>query len=77
MMEQEQTLRKIVAKIAETTPDFSTEANLRDDLNVDSVRAVEIVFDIEGTFGVKVPEDRYSEVRTFKDLLSLVGSLKS
>jgi acyl carrier protein len=73
----EQTLRTIVAKIAETSPDFSNEASLRDDLNVDSVRAVEIVFDIEGTFGVKVPEDRYSEVRTFRDLLKLVGSLKS
>jgi hypothetical protein len=28
-------------------------------------------------FGVPVPEDRYGEVRTFSDLLSLVASLKN
>jgi acyl carrier protein len=73
----EEALRKIVAKIAETTPDFGLNANLRDQLNVDSVRALEIVFEIERVFGVPVPEERYGEVQTFSDLLALVQSLKS
>ena len=72
----EQKLRQIVAKIAETTPDFAKDVNLRDGLDVDSVRAVEIVFEIEHSFGIKVPEERYGEVRTFSDLVALLVSLK-
>jgi acyl carrier protein len=72
----EQTLREIVAKIAETTNDFAIDANLRHDLEVDSVRALEVIFDIERTFSIKVPEGRYGEVRTFADLLALVTALK-
>ena len=75
--QEEQSLRKIVAKIAETSSDFPLSAHLRDDLSVDSVRALEIVFEIEKVFAVPVPEDRYGEVRTFQELLTLVKSLKS
>ena len=72
----EHTLRNIVAKIAETTPEFASDANLRDDLNVDSVRALEIIFEIESAFGILIPEGRYGELRTFNKMLSLVASLK-
>jgi acyl carrier protein len=72
----EQTLREIVAKIAETSNDFAPDASLLDDVGVDSVRALEVIFEIERTFSIKVPEGRYGEVRTFADLLALVTSLK-
>jgi acyl carrier protein len=73
----EQTLRNIVSKIAETSPEFSPTANLREDLSVDSVRALELVFEVEKEFSIKVPEGRYGEVRTFQDLVQLVGSIKA
>ena len=73
----EQTLREIVAKIAETSNDFAPDASLLDDVGVDSVRALEVIFEIERTFSIKVPEGRYGEVRTFADLLALVTSLKA
>jgi len=73
----EQTLRNIVSKIAETSAEFPPTANLRDDLSVDSVRALELVFEVEKEFSIKVPEGRYGEVRTFQDLVSLVGSIKA
>jgi acyl carrier protein len=72
----EQTLRSIVAKIAETSQDFAAGVNLRQELNVDSVRALEIIFEIERTFRVQVPESQYLAVRTFDDLLALVKSIK-
>jgi acyl carrier protein len=72
----EQDLRAIVAKIAETSPDFALTAHLRDEVGVDSVRAFEIVFEIEKVFGVSIPEERYGEVRTFEDLMAVVTSLK-
>jgi acyl carrier protein len=72
----EENLRKIIATIAETSPDFSGEADLRDALDVDSYRAVEIVFEIERTFDIKIPDNRFGEMRTLNSILSLVKSLK-
>jgi acyl carrier protein len=72
----DQTLRTIVARIAETTADFPPNAHLRDDLNVDSVRALELIFEVEKEFSIRVPEQRYGEVRTFADLVRVVGSLR-
>jgi len=72
----DQTLRNLVARIAETTADFPLEAHLRDDLKVDSVRALELIFEVEKEFSIRVPEQRYGEVRTFADLVKVVGSLK-
>jgi acyl carrier protein len=69
-------LRQIVAQIAEIAPDFQRDAHLRDELNVDSFRAVEIVFEVERAFEIKVPDSRYGEVQTFNDLLKLVTALK-
>lgn len=73
----DQTLRTIVAKIAETGADFPSDANLRDDLDVDSVRALELIFEVERAFSIRVPEQRYGEVRTFADLVKVVDSLKA
>lgn len=72
----EEQLRQIIATIAETPADFSADADLRDDLQVDSHRAVEIVFEIERVFDVKIPDDRLAEMRTFGGTLNLVKSLK-
>jgi acyl carrier protein len=72
----EQTLRQIVAKIAETTPDFDAGASFRDVLKIDSVRALEVVFEIEKVLKISVPEDQYGEVKNFNDLLKLISSIK-
>lgn len=72
----DQTLRNLVAKIAETSANFPPDANLRDDLNVDSVRALELIFEVERELSIRVPEQRYGEVRTFADLLKVVSSIK-
>ncbi len=72
----ENELRSIVVKIAETPTDFSNAAHLRDELKVDSVRVMELMFEIEQTFSVKFPEERYAEVGTFDDLVKVVKSLQ-
>jgi acyl carrier protein len=68
----EQTLREIVARIAELPADFPADANLRDDLNVDSFRAAEIVFEIERVLKTKIPDERFAQVQTFNDVIDLV-----
>ena len=71
----EQTLREIIAKIAEVPIDFSADANLRDDLNVDSFRAAEIVFEIERIFKTKVPDERFVEAQTLHEIVLLMSTL--
>jgi acyl carrier protein len=71
----EQKLRQIIATIAEIAPDFPGTADLKEDLQVDSHRAVEMVFEIERTFNIRIPDDRFGEMKTFDGTLSLVKSL--
>lgn len=71
----EQTLRDIIARIAEVPSDFSADANLRDELDVDSFRSAEIAFEIERVFKTKVPDDAYAEAQTFSDILRLLTSI--
>ncbi len=73
----EEELRQIIAKIAETNADFSADADLREDLDVDSHRAVELVFEIERVFDIKIPVTRFDELRSLKKAVALVASLKS
>jgi acyl carrier protein len=71
----EATLREIIARIAEISPDFSADAHLRDELEVDSFRAAEIAFEIERVFKIKMPDDRYAEAQTANDILKLISSI--
>jgi acyl carrier protein len=73
----ERTLREIIAKIVETTPDFAGDADFRDDLDLDSHRAVEMVFEIERVFDVQIPDDRFGEMRTLNGTMHLVQGLKA
>ena len=67
----EEKLRTIVTTIAECKAGFADTVNMRDDLGVDSVRALEVVFEIEKQFKISIPEERYGEIRTFSDLVNL------
>ncbi len=71
----ENTLREIVSRVAEVHPDFSADANLRDELDVDSFRSAEISFEIERVFGVKVPDDKYALAQSLNDILRMLQSL--
>jgi acyl carrier protein len=73
----EEILRNIIANIAETAPDFRADADLKDDLQVDSHRAVELVFEVERTFGIQIPGNRAEEMRTLNGVMALVQSLQA
>ena len=72
----EETLRTIVTKIAECKAGFADTAHLRDELGVDSVRALEIIFEVEKEFKITIPEERYDEISTFTSLVKLVKDIK-
>jgi acyl carrier protein len=70
-------MREIIAKIAETDAVFGPDADFRDELGVDSYRGVELIFEIERVFTVRIPPERYEELKTLREAIALVTSLKS
>ena len=51
---------------------ITPEAALADDLNIDSLDAVELVMAIEEELGVKIPDEELSNMRTVKDIMDCV-----
>jgi acyl carrier protein len=71
----EATLREIVSRIGEVEASFSADADLTEDLAIDSFRAAEIVFEIERTLKIKLDDASFGEVKTFSDMVQLVRSV--
>ncbi len=49
------------------------EASLRDDLELDSLDAVDLVVTIEKRFGVRIPENEARSVRYLKDVYQFIA----
>ena len=56
----------------EVTP----EANLRDDLGIDSLDAVELVMELEDTFSVKIEDSEAQNFVTVKDIVDFIETAK-
>ena len=71
-------LREIIAEIGEVDdPDTITEdADLFEDLDLDSMQAMEIVLEIERQFGVQVQEADLSQIRSLGAAARVAERLK-
>ena len=56
--------------------DIRPEANLKDDLDLDSIDAVDLMVKLQETTGQKVTPEQFETVRTVKDLVVLVQALR-
>lgn len=65
-------LRKVAAQPEAVTAD----ANVTQDLGLDSLAVMNVVMVLEDTFDMLIPMDRLAEVQTVKDLANLVGTLQ-
>lgn len=71
-------IRALVARIMKLPEDkVSLEANLFDDLGIDSLVGVEIFAALDKKYGVVIPENKLSQVTTLKDLANLVAELQA
>ncbi|MFC1698717.1 acyl carrier protein [Candidatus Omnitrophota bacterium] len=74
--EMEQEVRKILAQVAETSEEeISDDADLANDLGVDSMMALEIVVMLEKKYKIKIPEQRIPTIRSFRNVLELLEEL--
>ena len=51
---------------------ITMEASLAEDLNIDSLDAVELVMAIEEKFGVKIPDEELGNLLTVSDIIRAV-----
>jgi acyl carrier protein len=68
---------ELVAKILKKPIEkVRPEANLFDELGVDSLLGVEIFAALDKKYGVDIPDVRLKEIATLNDLVNLVEELK-
>jgi acyl carrier protein len=66
-------VKKIIVSELNCKPEQVTlDVNLRDDLGADSIDAVQIVMDIEDTFGITVDEDNAQSMLTVKNIVEYI-----
>lgn len=69
----EQTVKEILAKQSKMdVANIKPEALLAEDLRMDSFGAVETAFDLEEKFGIQIPNEALSNVKTVKDIVDYI-----
>lgn len=77
-MDQTQALEKVVAilkpfvKSPEALASVSMETSILKDLKVNSARLVDVVLEIEDTFGIEVKDEDADKVKTVGDAVKLI-----
>lgn len=70
-------IKKVLVESANVDANKVTmEANLKDDLAIDSLDAVELVLDLETKFDIKIEDEEIESLVTVADIVKLVESKK-
>lgn len=70
-------IQDIMADTLELDPSTITmEANLKEDLEADSLDAVEVIMAIEEEFGVEIDDEVIPNIKTVKDLVEYIQNNK-
>lgn len=51
---------------------ITVEASLADDLNIDSLDAVELVMAIEEKYGIKIPDEELGNMKKVSDIVAAI-----
>jgi acyl carrier protein len=66
-------IKQIIANVAGLDPArIGDEAKLRDELKLDSLSLLEIGVDVDLAFKLELPDERYKEIDSIPDMVSLV-----
>ena len=75
--EVEVTVKEILAKQLTMSADkINLESSLVEDLGLDSFGSVEIAFELEEKFDLKIPDAALYEAKTVKDIVDYIASQK-
>ncbi|MBM3909945.1 MAG: acyl carrier protein [Firmicutes bacterium] len=66
-------IREVVSKKFKVSPEkVNASTRLREDLNVDSLDAVELIMELEDTFKVKIADDEAQKLKTIGDIVNFI-----
>ncbi len=69
-------LKNLLVKEFDIEPDaISPDARLAEDLDIDSIDAIDMIVRLKEITGKKVPPERFKEVRTVGDIVEVLDSL--
>jgi acyl carrier protein len=69
-------LKDLLATEFDIEPDaISPDARLAEDLDIDSIDAIDMIVRLKEITGKKVPPERFKEVRTVGDIVEVLDSL--
>ena len=64
-------IKEIFEKTLKVAPErLEPETSLQDELQLDSLDMIEVVYEIEDRFDVQIPEDKIVEIKTFDQVVS-------
>jgi acyl carrier protein len=70
--EVDQSLRVVISSVGHVPQDFAADADLYDQLGLDSFRMAEIFLEVERRFAVSISEDDYLGLRSLNDFRALL-----
>ncbi len=70
-------LRQVLSGLAQLPEEFSAQADLYADLGMPSVKAMQLLLELEDRFGISVPDEDFVEATTLEKLADLVAKLKN
>lgn len=73
-MDSLSTVQRVIAEEAGVDPKNLAPGRQLDELGVDSLRILDVMFKLEDIFGIQMPEERVP-IRTVQDVADLVDSL--
>ncbi|EHL17760.1 acyl carrier protein [Peptoanaerobacter stomatis] len=70
-------VQEIIAEVLGTDKEnIKLESNLTDDLNADSLDALDIATQIEDKLSVKIPDEEFTKFQTVKDIVDYLENNK-
>ncbi|GFI40619.1 acyl carrier protein [Thomasclavelia cocleata] len=71
-MEFEKVKEIIVDSLSCDEDAVTLEANLKEDLDADSLDAVELIMAVEEEFDIEIPDDKATEIKTVQDIVDYI-----
>ncbi len=66
----------IAEKLGKKKNEITLKTNLVEDLGADSLDVVELVMAFEDEFGVSLPDEDVSKMKTVKDIIDYINKIK-
>lgn len=70
-------IKKLISKELNISPEkIKTESKLSEDLDVDSLDAIELIMTLEEEFGISIPDNGAQNFKTVGDIITFIEKAK-